>query len=710
MDTSTQYRKRRQKKACDTCRRRKVRCDIASKGRVPCSVCEKSRLECRSTAQWALPKRASRIQAQSGNATSQIGLREAHGPRGQDPEGETDTRRRPPHTTSNWARNDGPMEIGNSETISVFPVGGYPPGSNVGSTENRQSDELARNGLARFFKHGIGSGIWAVFDAMEHFRVAYVGTAVSNLAHLVSLRRTLPRPTSAGSFSNVDRTATSDDSPSVSNDNQSPFSLRTSPMTSNPAVQLDGQSLHYPYPPIRPITKWKPDSTAWGLSSVENLTADLSAFPGREVRDALVDAYFQYIHPSFPVISKPEFMTRYWSTENPPPLLIFQAVLLAGAHACSHPLVASNRNVVKSVLFRRANTLLHLRHETDRLYLMQAALLFTWYIGDGDTVSAGPYFWTGYAMRIGCGMGVHRNNAALPLKERLFYKRSWWSAFTCEVFSSLETGRPCSVRAEDFDQSLLTEDDLTEQFDGTPKAQPDDVPLEYHLHIINLAIIALDVLSLSAPSRKATLELDVIDNRLALWCLEAGISSSAEDAMWPSLLRMHYNIVLLHLHRSVPCNPTSDKIRTNAAESIVSALERLVVLEGLGHCQFTAVGGITAAGIQITAELGRAFTNNTALVAINALGRLRRTIRCAKELSHFWPNADAVYQVFSELHTEYEIYVTQGLQGESVRTISSQPDWSLLFADFPSLDFDLFGPSQPWMSQRPWDEPYDINM
>ena len=106
--------------------------------------------------------------------------------------------------------------------------------------------------------------------------------------------------------------------------------------------------------------------------------------------------------------------------------------------------------------------LYHLRHEGDRAQLMQAAALFTWHVGDGDTVTSGPCYWSGLATRIGIGLGMHRYSYALPATETSQYRRVWWTAFLCEVFSALETGRPCSVRAWDIDQLLITEEDIVD--------------------------------------------------------------------------------------------------------------------------------------------------------------------------------------------------------------------------------------------------------
>jgi transcriptional regulatory protein AMDR len=55
----------------------------------------------------------------------------------------------------------------------------------------------------------------------------------------------------------------------------------------------------------------------------------------KEVRDALVESFFNDINPGFPVVDEAEFRMQYEDKDSPPPLLLFHAVLLAGAHACT---------------------------------------------------------------------------------------------------------------------------------------------------------------------------------------------------------------------------------------------------------------------------------------------------------------------------------------------------------------------------------------
>ncbi|KAI1063796.1 hypothetical protein LB506_005405 [Fusarium annulatum] len=672
-------RRRQQRKACDLCRRRKVRCDIVDRPSGPCSVCEKSGFECRygsdaplSTAKWAVARRSSVV---SRNAYDRDTPIRSPGVSQPDPD-------------AGAVERDDHLSILGPEASSASSR--RDKTSNDASRSDGQ-EKLAREGLARFFKHGIGAAAWAVFASTKSFRIAYVGTAVSNLVHLVDLHRSFRQPYS-----------------SILGD-QRPLSAPTGPDThgsfqesadgSASSDRIGGKPLHYPYPPIRQVKSWKPTPNSW---VTQDLVTEVSSFPAQEVRDALVQAYFDHIHPFLPIVSKPEFLTRYRTPDNPPPLLLFQSVLMAGAHACPHPLVATDRHAVQNRLFRRASMLYHMRHESDRMHLLQAAALFTWHIGDGDTVAGGPWYWAGIAVRIGTGLGAHRRSSQLPATEMAQYRRCWWSAFFCEVFSSLETGRPCAVRAEDIDQLPLQQEDITDTPSNDPTIAESGVSPDFLNHLVDLAYIGLDVIALNAPARDRLIDVASIDARLGLWSLRSGISTVAEDDdSWTCHLRMHYNLLLLHLHRNLP-EQSSQSICSAAAQAIVTSLEKLTARDELRQCHFTSVSAVTAAGIQFAGEIRAAVASQTFLVAINALERLSRLLRSTILLARHWPNAEAVHSVFEELHREYETLVTQRLQGEQVMVPESPPDWNRLLGGEGLHQFSNFTSDQDWMNINSW--------
>ena len=598
-------------------------------------------------------------------------------------------------------------------------AGSISMGSGSLSSESKH-EQLARSNLATFFKRGIDAEAWAIFDSPESFRVAYIGTPTSNLTHLVRLHNSAgqqsprvvadtPGAPHRGSTAGVETVLDSghQSDPGLS------FAIHD--------VFGVGQYLHYPYPPIRPKRPWKPAFDEWGSSSGQDLASDLSCFPAPDVCDALVESYFRYIHPFSPIISKAEFLQAYRNPNQPPPLLLLQAVLMAGAHACQHPLVSSSRHSVKRILFRRASMLYHIRHETDRIHLMQAATIFTWHIGDGDSITGGPWYWAGIATRIGCGLGCHRRSASLPAAETSQYRRCMWSAFVCEVFACLESGRPCTLRAEDIDQSLLTQDDMgnsaaqrstsDEAGDSTAaEHEHQDDPrnsLRYLNHMVELAYIGLDILSANAPSSHSPVDIGTLNSRLGLWSISSGSSTTGcDDSPATYHLRLHYNLILLHLHRNYTDEPSSKSVCSTAARNVMTTLEKLDSLGFLASCSFTAVSAVTAAGIQLVNEIREATMSRSSLVVIHALEELSRLMQTIVKLTAYWPNAEAVHDVFKGLHREYELHVQQHLRGEQVVVPESQLDWNRLFesAQAPQFNHTLVG--QDWLNISNWWELY----
>lgn len=569
------------------------------------------------------------------------------------------------------------------------------PGS---TTDN--AERLASTGLQQFFDNVSSPDWWRVAELDDHFRIAYIGTPTSNLAHLVTLRRSNNaayvqfQATQQQGSQGAPREGTvwPQLPPFLANGNSYPTNDATwsGPGWNTPI------SLHHPYPQIRPLNPWN-CPPQFSLYPSEELATDLSSFPKSEVREALIRAYFQHIHPVMPIVAKSTFMDSNGNLRHRPPLLLCHAVLLAGAHVCTHELVAKDRRLVKSVQYRRASMLFHLRHETDRLHLAQAALLFTWYINDGDTISGGPWYWTGEAMRVACGLGLHRRNNRLPTFDRIMYKRIFWPLFVAEVFTSLETGRPCSIRAEDIDQSPLSEDDFnkgqwTQHSPNHPQEDNSQVSVNYHLRMAELAYIALEILSLNAPSASARPEISSIDSRLALWLISSDLSSKKQgEEFFTHQLRIHYYQVVLHLHRNNAHEVDNSRTMCNtASEAIVTGLEQIAALNELNRCHFTVVGAVVAAGIQLIHEIRSAVLAKALLVALELSGRLKRLLACTKMLAESWPNAEAVFNAFGGVSQEYESRLSEGLcPSEPVELPDFEPDWNSLFASLPlSTEFE----------------------
>ena len=104
--------------------------------------------------------------------------------------------------------------------------------------------------------------------------------------------------------------------------------------------------------------------------------------PHRALCDDMVKAYFEWVAPVVPIINRSRFMRRYRDPQNPPSLLLLQAVLLAGSRVCNNPrLMDINGSSTPAAItfYKRAKALYDANFEDDRLTIIQALILMGWY-------------------------------------------------------------------------------------------------------------------------------------------------------------------------------------------------------------------------------------------------------------------------------------------------------------------------------------------
>ncbi|PZR19412.1 MAG: hypothetical protein DI539_14155 [Flavobacterium psychrophilum] len=493
------------------------------------------------------------------------------------------------------------------------------------------ADTLAKTALSRFYQHSVNKSNWEIFREKGYTRIAYIGTSLSNLAKLV--------------------------------DEEATFCC------------TQNTSLHLPFPSVRPTLPWKPTTT---MPSIEwyssSFVDDMSALPSHEVRDDLVDSFFTKIHPGFPIVDESEFRSQYNDPGNPPPLLLLQAVLLAGAHVSQHPNIVCHRARVKQVIFRRAKALFDLHYENDRMYVVQAALLFMWYVEGADDICSNVYYWTGIACRVAYGLGMHRDLAPelpilMPVADPKIYRRIWWTLFQVETLSSLHHGRPSMIDLDEVDQSPLQIADFIEQ-DGRLNQ---NINIDYCIQNAELCNIIIGIIKLSSPGAvrrySATPELfqasqGDINQKLVSWYLSLPANlggptdSSQPTAFWALQLRLHYNLALLHLHRlpekSFPRvdlvqGQISNDICQTAATAISKLFADLLTMQGIPECWFTALTSLLATAIQNSHEARISAQNRAPVLAIQVQNHLESIFPAIQAVLAYWSNAEAILHLYKDL-------------------------------------------------------------
>ncbi|KAE9368145.1 hypothetical protein N431DRAFT_414386 [Stipitochalara longipes BDJ] len=236
------------------------------------------------------------------------------------------------------------------------------------------------------------------------------------------------------------------------------------------------------------------------LSRMENTEIEMLrqrgalSLPAWRTCDDLVQSYFKWIAPFLPVINQSRFMRQYKDPNDPPSLLLLQAVFLAGSTVSRTGSTATG-----AAFYKKAKALYDAGYEDDRIVTIQALVLIGWYwerSGDHAEVS---YYWNGLAITVALGSGIHRSAERSPLSntDKRLWRRIWWTLFVRDRSAALR-GHLVQIHTDDSDIEMVCEGDFIEE--GYP---PDPIRVQFFLQYVKLCIIigAIPSLHNSTPLR-----------------------------------------------------------------------------------------------------------------------------------------------------------------------------------------------------------------
>ncbi|KAJ5586912.1 uncharacterized protein N7459_002677 [Penicillium hispanicum] len=385
----------------------------------------------------------------------------------------------------------------------------------------------------------------------------------------------------------------------------------------------------------------------------DQLLMDALTLPEPALADELVQAYFSYVNPGYPIVDEDLFMTQYRNRDpaDPPPILLLQAILLVGTHVTREK---AERDTLKEIFFRRSKYLFDNRIERNRDILVQVALLLTWHSDrTDDDVAADAHFWVGVAARIATGLGMHRNpvSSRFVTRDRRMWRRVWYIMVQFDVMISLSYGRPQAINLDDSDVAPLTPADFE---NCGPHVQT-----EFVIHFTELctmiSYLIRDRFGLRASDERRKAVLQEADESLANWSLKLpdNLRLRASDMdPWSAMLHLTYNNFLILLHRPHPrasaysddYGPHDAEICSAAAGVIASIFEELRLNDRLKYLWYTGVHTLFTAMIQVRVELR--FSNP--VLAINALRRFDSASYSLRELAQYWVHAGTILRLFED--------------------------------------------------------------
>ncbi|RMZ82000.1 hypothetical protein DV737_g2311, partial [Chaetothyriales sp. CBS 132003] len=189
--------------------------------------------------------------------------------------------------------------------------------------------------------------------------------------------------------------------------------------------------------------------------------------PNTGLRNELLRCYAQYVHPYLPLLNLQDFIIPIERNDghNPISLLLFQAVMFAGTSFIDMGyLIAEGfdtRKAARRAFFQRVKLLYDFDYEVDRVTVVQAVLLMTyWYEAPDDPKDI--WHWLGIAISLASTIGINNDVScsSLDLKTQKLWKRIWWCCYLRDRLISLGMRRPLRIRGRDFNVGMLELDDF----------------------------------------------------------------------------------------------------------------------------------------------------------------------------------------------------------------------------------------------------------
>jgi transcriptional regulatory protein AMDR len=178
----------------------------------------------------------------------------------------------------------------------------------------------------------------------------------------------------------------------------------------------------------------------------ERIPREAFVLPDQALADQLIETYFTHVNSWCPIVDEDTFMGQYRKGDpaDPPSLLLLQAILLVGAHVSQE---RPDRDKLKASFFHRAKMLFDGRLEKNRDFVVQSALLLSWYSDGAEDVGANAWHWVGIAARTATGLGMHRdvgtaNRLMITHPDGHTWRRIWWILVQFDVTVALSYGRP----------------------------------------------------------------------------------------------------------------------------------------------------------------------------------------------------------------------------------------------------------------------------
>lgn len=432
------------------------------------------------------------------------------------------------------------------EATHLEPSGGSVEGS--AHTSNSAPDDTIASGRAQTSPQDVQS--------------------VNSLPTVLSLREQ-PEPVAPSSISDADTASANLINAGMFFGESNALTSVASKQTRNPLSPVQSspgqKSRHYAVP--QDSTPRAPDSHLSGaLQAVkERILREHGVLdvPSSQQVTPILQAYFRWFHPYFPILDKAAFSTQF--LEDKVSLLLLNAILFVGVTYADdemvHALGYKNLGEAKSQLYNKTKLLFEADWETNSLAILQTLFLLTFLRVPMNSVK-GHRYWLSAAINLAHLHGLHRTsshgatvNGSLCPQTRL-QRRIWWSLYVREIHSSTSLGLPARINDLDCDIPELCPSDVEEREPATLPWLAESLTKEQIVYMVQMPRLMSLLARVSQhffaprplPDKGCTSRDDFM---IAIEAWRAGLPSEMQVAetdgrpldMWTCLLHLAYKYV-----------------------------------------------------------------------------------------------------------------------------------------------------------------------
>ncbi|KAJ5494860.1 hypothetical protein N7463_010947 [Penicillium fimorum] len=363
------------------------------------------------------------------------------------------------------------------------------------------------------------------------------------------------------------------------------------------ACRIQKGRLHYSISEISGATESSQDSLGPRKLIHDRLTREGAlVFPSPAVCDTLLRAYFDWLHPCFPILDRADLQSQYQGGTLSP--LLFQSMLFIGVSLCSDTAFDTtgfnNRYQAKEVFYQRAKDIYDSGCETDTVVKLQSLFLLSFWRGSPNE-ERDVRFWLGAAIGLAQKKGMHVMSklSFLNAKDQKIWKRIWWALYVRDQQTSAALGLPPRIRDEDCQIADLEAADFEDNEPMGPPGifrAPPEVHIPYVIGMAQLARLLREIVCSQYLPGRSKLDNEarpMLRQRLVDW--ESRLPKEMQfqmpmsrDAMFlVGMLHMAYNNLYILLYRPLFLQSPGQLVSPEGNVALEAATRSTRILEDM---------------------------------------------------------------------------------------------------------------------------------